>query len=93
MTSSRPARSAKPSTARRMPSRVATFSTRPIACPPASAISLTTFSTNSGFRSFTPTVAPRAASWRAVARPMPFPDPVTSATQPANAGAISSLLI
>ena len=37
-----------------MPSRVATFSTTPIAWPPAAPISSTTLSTNSGFRSFTP---------------------------------------
>ena len=39
-------------------------------------------STNSGFRSFTPTVAPIAAIRSAAARPMPLPAPVTTNTLP-----------
>ena len=42
----------------------------------------TAAATNSGLRSFTPTMAPMAAMRRAVARPMPCPAPVMSATRP-----------
>src|SRR5918993_2709671 len=83
-TSRRPQRSARPTTAARMPSRDAMFRTTPTAWPPAAVISSTTFSTNSGLRSFTPIAAPMAARCRAVARPMPLPAPVTSATRPAS---------
>ena len=50
--------------------------------PPAGAISETTSASASVLRSFTTTAAPSAARRRAMARPIPPPAPVTTATLP-----------
>src|SRR5215212_9680357 len=62
------------------PSGVATSASTAIAVPPASSIPLATDSARSPWRSATTTVAPSRAKSSAVARPMPEPPPVTTAT-------------
>src|SRR5215212_6972268 len=62
------------------PSGVATSASTAIAVPPASSIPLTTDSARSPCRSATTTVAPSWAKSSAVARPIPEPPPVTTAT-------------
>src|SRR5882757_3979275 len=53
-----------------------------IASPPAALISATTASPGAASRSLTTTLAPSLASFSAMARPMPRPDPVMSETFP-----------
>jgi hypothetical protein len=62
------------------PSGVATSASTAIAVPPASSIPLATDSARSPYRSATTTVAPSRAKSSAVARPIPEPPPVTTAT-------------
>ncbi len=50
------------------------------ACPPSASISAMTSLAGSGSRSLTTTFAPSEASFSATARPIPRPDPDTSAT-------------
>ena len=54
----------------------------PRAAPPAALISSATAAAASRLRSSTPTLAPPAASCRAISAPMPCAAPVTSATRP-----------
>src|SRR6266516_2009005 len=54
------------------------------ALPPPSRISAATFSIGSALRAATTIAAPSAASARATAAPMPWPPPVTTATEPSN---------
>src|SRR5882724_5138692 len=72
------------------------------AVPPAAVISATTSSAGPGEapepslaqpRSFTTTVAPRAASRRAYSRPTPRPAPVTTATRPSKRSSLTVLLL
>src|SRR4051812_26985249 len=72
-------RSAKPS--------AVTLPAQATARPPASSIAATVSLAGASSRSLTTTAAPSAASFSAISRPMPRPDPVTRATRP------SSLLI
>src|SRR5215813_1128645 len=67
-------RSAKPASA--------TLPLTATASPPAALISAATASPGAASRSLTTTRAPSLASFSAMARPMPRPDPVTSATFP-----------
>ncbi len=53
-----------------------------MASPPAARISAATASPGAASRSLTTTFAPSLTSFSAMARPMPRPDPVTSATFP-----------
>src|ERR1043165_6426492 len=53
-----------------------------MASPPAARISAATASPGAASRSLTTTLAPSLASFSAMARPMPRPEPVTSATFP-----------
>src|SRR6266850_5921740 len=54
------------------------------ALPPPVRISAATFSIGSARRAATTTAAPSAASARATAAPIPWPPPVTTATEPSN---------
>src|SRR6266550_8519973 len=56
------------------------------AFPPPSRISAATFSIGSAWRAATTTAAPSAVSARAIAAPIPWPPPVTTATEPSNLG-------
>src|SRR5262249_33219915 len=75
------------------PSGVATLLPSATAAPPAATISAATSAAGAASapspsidppRSFTTTLAPRAASRSACARPIPRPAPVTTATRPSN---------
>jgi hypothetical protein len=54
------------------------------ASPPAAMISAATASPGAASRSLTTTLAPSLASFSAIARPIPRPDPVINATFPAS---------
>src|SRR5258706_5097732 len=56
------------------------------ALPPPRRISSATFSMRSALRAATTIAAPSAASARATAAPIPWPPPVTRATEPSNRG-------
>src|SRR6478752_5182997 len=90
-TSRRPKRSIAASTSVRAPASVATSLVSAIASPPAATISSVTVAAGPASapsprieppRSLTTTRAPRSASRRAYARPMPRPAPVITATRP-----------
>ena len=57
-----------------------------MASPPAALISAATASPGAASRSLTTTLAPSLASFSAIARPMPRPEPVMSATLPVSFG-------
>src|SRR5699024_4598017 len=61
-----------------------TLPTQPSASPPAARISSSTSCAGSASRSLITTRAPSLASFRAIERPMPRPDPVTRATFPSS---------
>src|SRR5215207_2977674 len=80
----------------------ATLAPSAMACPPAARISSTTLSaaaeepplpSRAAPRSFTTTLAPRAASPSACARPRPLPAPVTIATRPSKRMVIVSSVV
>jgi hypothetical protein len=80
--SMRPNASSAVCTIARPPSGVATVSELAIAVPPAASISRATSVAAAPSRSLTTTRAPSFASWRAWARPMPRPLPVTMTASP-----------
>jgi len=82
ITSTRPKRCSAKSTKAWVSSRLVTSSARQAATPPRSPISATSFSSRSRRRAPSTTVAPWAASRRAVASPMPLLAPVMSTILP-----------
>src|ERR1700761_570065 len=63
-----------------------TLPTQATASPPASRIACTASAAGASSRSLTTMRAPSLARWSAIARPMPRPEPVTSATLPSSLG-------
>ena len=61
--------------------------------PPAFVMAAAVRSRSLRVRPATTVVAPKAASFRAMDAPMPFPDPVTNATFHANANSTTFLLL
>src|SRR5262245_37681083 len=76
--------------AARTASRSPTSAATPAERPPAARISPATRSAVAPSRSAIPTAAPDCASRCAMARPIPRPPPVTSATAPITGGALSA---
>src|SRR6185437_13380098 len=91
MMSSPPKRSIAAPTKRSAKPGSVTLPLTATASPPAALISATTASPGAASRSLTTTLAPLLASFSAMARPMPRPEPVMSATLPVSFG-ISSVL-
>ena len=79
------------STASAASSSLVTSHSMTSAVPPASPISLASVSSLSLRRAARATAAPVAESWRAVAAPIPLDAPVTSATVPSRAEAMTGV--